>query len=211
IGNTTRALTKIERQLLDAGTLANLPGGLIVKGLRIADNEVPVAPGEFREIETGGLPIRDGFAPLPYKEPSSVLAALIGKLEESGQRLAGTMDIAVGDGRQDAPVGSTIALIDQSTRVMAAVHKRLHAAQRVELRMLARLFAAGGEVALVSGSSNRLAARDFADLSIVPVGDPNVPSQMQRQMRNVALLQMAAQAPDLFDKRAVYLRALHNL
>lgn len=214
IGNTTRALTKIERQLLDAGTLANLPGGLIVKGLRIADNEVPVAPGEFREIETGGLPIGDAFAPLPYKEPSGVLAALMGRLEESGQRLAGTMDIAVGDGRQDAPVGSTIALIDQATRVMAAVHKRLHAAQQVELRMLKRVFAARGETSwpyMAACRAGSVTGADFADLDIVPVGDPNVPSQMQRQMRNLALLQMAGQAPELFDKRAVYLRALGSL
>ena len=140
IGGVTKSATAILRQLIDAGTLANLPAGFKARGLNIQRSDDPVQPGEWRDVDTPGGTIRDSFMPLPYKEPSATLAQLLGLLVESGQRFASVMDNQTGDANSNAPVGTTVALLEKGQKVISAIHKRLHYAQRNEFKILKRLF-----------------------------------------------------------------------
>jgi len=137
IGGLTKSATSILRQLIDAGTLANLPAGFKARGLRVRDEDQPLQPGEFRDVDAPGSSIREAIMPLPYKEPSATLLQMLGVLIESGRRFASVTDLNVGEGSQANPVGTTIALLEQGTKVLSAIHKRLHYAQRQELRILA--------------------------------------------------------------------------
>ena len=141
IGGLAKASTSILRQLIDAGTLANLPAGFKARGMRIRDEDEPLQPGEFRDIDTTGGNLRENLIPLPIKEPSNVLMSLLGLLVESGKRFASIADMNVGDMNQAMPVGTTVALLERGTKVMSAIHKRLHYSQRVEFQLLARVFA----------------------------------------------------------------------
>jgi hypothetical protein len=206
LGNSARA-----RQLVDAGTLSNFPGGLRVKGMRIEDNNLAVGPTEFREIDTGGLPIQNAVMPLPYKEPSATLFQMRESIRQGADRLAGTMEIAVGDGRQDAPVGTTVALLEAATKIQSGVMKRLYLAMKREFRLIAKLFGKHLPAApypyAVPGASTAIMKQDFNHLvDVIPVADPNVTSSSQRMLKAEALLRMAQSNPQLHDLREAYRR-----
>ena len=209
LGNSAKTATTIRRQLIDAGTLNNFPGGLRVKGMRIDDNNLGIGPTEFREIDTGGLPIQNAIMPMPYKEPSSVSLELLRDTTESARGLASTAEIAVGEGRQDAPVGTTVALMEAATRVQSATLKRAHKALGKELKLIADLF---GEYLPeapypfpVRGGQAAIMKADFTNnIDVIPVSDPNISSSAQRMMRAEALLRFATQQPDLHDLRAAF-------
>lgn len=207
MGGVAKAITMLMRQLLDSGTLANFPGGLRIKGMKIDDSTVTIGPCEFKEIDTGGMPIGDAVMALPYKDPSEVLVKLLEWLNEAAQRLGSTMDLQVGEGRQDAPVGSTIAMIEQAIKLMSGCNKRLHVAQRKELRMMAKeLGRQPGAVYpwTVDGKQGKTIAEDFAGVDVIPVSDPNTPTHIQRLARADAKLKLAAAAPQIHDQRAAY-------
>jgi len=209
LGNSAKTATTIRRQLIDAGTLNNFPGGLRVKGMRIEDNNLGIGPTEFREIDTGGLPIQNAIMPMPYKEPSEVSLALLKETYEGARGLANTAEIAVGDGRQDAPVGTTVALMEAATRVQSATLKRSHKALGQELKMIADLFGEFGPEAPypfpVRGGQAAIMRQDFQNnIDVIPVSDPNISSSAQRMMRAEALLRFATQQPDLHDLRAAF-------
>lgn len=204
LGNSAKTATSIRRQLIDAGTLNNFPGGLRVKGMRIEDNNLGIGPTEFREIDTGGMPIQNAIMPMPYKEPSQVSLALLKETYEGTRNLANTAEIAVGEGRQDAPVGTTVALMEAATRVQSATLKRAHKSLGKELKLIADLF---GEYLPeapypfpVRGGMAAIMKQDFAtNVDVIPVSDPNISSSAQRMMRAEALLRFATQQPDMHD------------
>lgn len=215
LGNTTRALTAIERQLLDAGQFGNFPGLLITKhGQRQTTNQIRVPPGGCHEIDTGGMPLQDVVMPLPYKGASATLADIAEKIADDGRRLGGTTEIQAGEGRADVPVGTTIALIEQATKVVSVIHKRLHGAQQEEFEILKELFAED-PTALWKFAKNPARkwqmAEEFADLELVPAADPNVPSHIHRIMQATALVQLAQAAPQIYDLKNVHQRALETL
>jgi hypothetical protein len=207
LGNTAKTATSLNRQLIDAGTLNNFPGGLRVKGMRLEDNNLGIGPTEFREIDTGGLPIQQAIMPMPYKEPSVVLLDLLKETRDGARQLANTAEIAVGDGRQDAPVGTTVALMEAATRVQSATLKRAHKSLGRELKMIADLF---GQYLPdrpypfpVRGGQAAIMRQDFSsNVDVIPVSDPNISSSAQRMMRAEALLRFATQMPDIHDMRA---------
>jgi hypothetical protein len=204
LGNSAKTATAIRRQLIDAGTLNNFPGGLRVKGMRIEDNNLGIGPTEFREIDTGGLPIQNAIMPMPYKEPSQVSLELLKETYEGARNLANTAEIAVGDGRQDAPVGTTVALMEAATRVQSATLKRSHKSLGEELKLIADLFGEHLPEAPypfpVRGGMKAIMRQDFAsNVDVIPVSDPNISSSAQRMMRAEALLRFATQAPDQHD------------
>ena len=184
IGGLSKASTSILRQLIDAGTLANLPAGFKARGMRIRDEAEPLQPGEFRDIDTTGGSLRENLIPLPIKEPSNVLMQLLGLLVDSGKRFAAISDMNVGDMNQAMPVGTTVALLERGTKVMSAIHKRLHYSQRLEFNLLASVFAEylPPEYDFETGSGPRqIKLSDFDDrIDIVPISDPNIFSQSQR-------------------------------
>lgn len=214
LGNQTKALTAVWRILLDAGMFSNFPGGVRVKGTRQTTNEINPGPGEWPEIDTGPMDdIRKALMPLPYKEPSAVLIQLSEIIGQDAQRMAGAVEMEVGEGRANVPVGTIMAMIEQQTQVMAAVHKRLHTSQQKELMLLRELFADDPE-SLWKYNPNpkrQWTAEEFTNLSIVPASDPNVPAQMHRIMQATALITLAAQNPDLYNKREVHKRALKTM
>ena len=140
IGGLGRAATSILRQLIDAGTLANLPAGFKARGVRVRNDDEPLQPGEWRDIDAPGGNIRDAIIPLPYKEPSGTLAQLLGALIEGGRRFVSLADQQTADANGQAPVGTTVALLERGMKVMSAIHKRLHCSQKQEFRVLARIF-----------------------------------------------------------------------
>ena len=184
IGGLSKTATSALRQLLDAGTLSNLPAGFKAKGARIADDDSPIQPGEWRDIDAGGAELAASLMPLPYKEPSQTLFQLLGFTVEAGKRLASTADMQVGDGNQQAAVGTTIALLERGSMVMSAIHKRLYYAQTQEFEMLAKGF---GEYLPdeypydVPGASRKIKKADFNNMvAVLPVADPNIFSAAQR-------------------------------
>ena len=215
LGNLTNALTALTREAIDAGMFANFPGFLIAKSnSRQMTNEFRIPPGGGLPIETNGNPIRDMAMPLPYKEAGPGHMALIAQLREVAQRVGGTADTPVGEGKQDAPVGTTIALIEQATKVEGAVHKALHAAQAEEFRLLCDLFREDPE-SLWRGNKRSALGKDVEKFKaaldrcdIVPAADPNVPSHMHRVMRATAIKTLATANPALYNQVAVDSRIL---
>jgi hypothetical protein len=215
LGNTTNAITAAQRELLDAGMYANFPGFLYADtGARQNTNIFRVPPGGGALVKTGGMPINQAIMPLPYKEPSQTLMALIENMAQTGMRLGGTAEAAVGEGRSDAPVGTTIAMIDQATKVLNAVHKRMHASQAEEFAMLVRCFKENPES---FWQQNRKPARAWDQetflrgvnqVDLVPQADPNTASQTQRLMKIMALKQIQASNPTLYDPIAIDTAAL---
>ena len=208
IGGVTKSATAILRQLIDAGTLSNLPAGFKSRGLNIQRSDDPIQPGEWRDVDTPGGVIRDSFLPLPYKEPSGTLAQLLGLLVESGQKFAAVMDQGTGDGNQNAPVGTTVAMLEKGQKVISAIHKRLHYAQRSEFKILKRIF---GEVLpqeypyQVQGAQQSVFREDFTDnVDVIPVSDPNIFSTTQRIILAQTQLQMAQSAPQLHNMREAF-------
>ena len=208
IGGLSKASTSILRQLIDAGTLSNLPAGFKARGMRIRDEADPLQPGEFRDIDTTGGSLRENLIPLPIKEPSSVLMQLLGLLIDSGKRFAAISDMNIGDMNQAMPVGTTVALLDRGTKVMSAIHKRLHYAQRLEFNLLAGVFAEYLPPAYnydTGTSSREIKASDFDErVDIIPISDPNIFSQSQRITLAQELLQMVTSNPDLHGPLGVY-------
>ena len=208
IGGLSKASTSILRQLIDAGTLANLPAGFKARGMRIRDEDDPLQPGEFRDIDTTGGSLRENLIPLPIKEPSNVLMQLLGILVDSGKRFAAIADMNVGDMNQAMPVGTTVALLERGTKVMSAIHKRLHYAQRVEFKLLAKVF---GEFLppvynyQVGSGPGEVKQTDFDDrVDIIPISDPNIFSQSQRVTLAQELLQMVQSNPEIHGPLGIY-------
>jgi len=210
IGGLTKSATSILRQLIDAGTLANLPAGFKSRGLRVRDDDQPLQPGEFRDVDAPGSSIREAIMPLPYKEPSATLLQMLGVLIESGRRFASVSDLNVGDSNQAAPVGTTVALLEQGTKILSAIHKRLHFAQRQELRILAEVIknSTPSEYPYQSaGAEATIKASDFDDrVDVVPVSDPAMFSMSQRITMAQTQLQLAQAAPQIHDLYESYRR-----
>jgi len=215
IGGLSRTATAALRQLIDAGTLSNLPAGFKARGLRIRDDDTPLQPGEFRDVDAPGGQIRDSLMPLPFKGPDQTLYQLLGFVVDAAQRFATITDMKVGDGNQNAAVGTTVALLEQGSRVMSAIHKRLHYAMKTEFKILARVM----EESLppvypyeVPGAEATVKATDFDDkVDVLPVSDPNIFSQSQRIALAQTELQMAMQAPDIHNIPEVYRRVYDAL
>ena len=201
IGGLSKATTSILRQLIDAGTLSNLPAGFKARGMRIRDEADPLQPGEFRDIDTTGGSLRENLIPLPIKEPSSVLMQLLSILIDSGKRFAAISDMNIGDMNQAMPVGTTVALLERGTKVMSAIHKRLHYSQRLEFNLLASVFSEylPPTYNYDTGTAPReIKQTDFDErIDIVPVSDPNIFSQSQRITLAQELLQMVTSNPDI--------------
>ena len=208
IGGLSRTATSALRQLIDAGTLSNLPAGFKARGLRIRDDDDPLQPGEFRDVDAPGGAIRDSLMPLPFKGPDRTLFELLGFVVQAGQRFATITDMKVGDGNQNAAVGTTIAMLEQGSRVMSAVHKRLHYAMRQEFKILARVMSESLPQEYpysVAGDESSIMASDFDDrVDVIPVSNPNVFSQAQRIALSQTKMQLAAQAPEMHNMHEVY-------
>ena len=213
LGNLSRTATANLRQLIDAGTLANMPAGFKARGLRIADEGSPLQPGEFRDVDVPGGDLRTSLMPLPYKEPSGTLFQLMGFVVTAAQRFIGTTDMGVGDGRQEMPVGTTIALLERGAKIVSAVHKRLHAAMKLELKMLARLIAEDPQpYPYQVGVEGQIKLQDFdGRIDILPVSDPNIFSMSQRVVLAQEQLKLAQAAPDLHNLHEAYRRVYEAL
>jgi hypothetical protein len=210
IGGLSKTATSALRQLLDAGTLANLPAGFKAKGARIADDDQPIQPGEWRDIDAGGAELSSSLLPLPYKEPSQTLFQLLGFTVDAGKRLASTADMQVGDGNQYAQVGTTLALLERGSMIMSAIHKRMHYAQKLEFEMLAKgfgRFLPDEYPYSVPGASRAIKKKDFNDMvAVLPVADPNIFSAAQRITLAQTQLQLAQSAPQMHNMYEAYYR-----
>jgi hypothetical protein len=207
IGGLSRASTSILRQLIDAGTLSNLPAGFKARGARIRDDETPLNPGEFRDVDMVGMDLRQAIMPLPFKEPSQTLYSLLGTLIDSGRRFASMADMKVGEMQGNAPVGTTMAIMERGTKVMSAIHKRLHYSQKIEFKLLARIFAM--DVPMypyqVPGAPPEIKQTDFDDrIDILPVSDPNIFSMSQRIALAQTQLQLAQSNPEIHGPNGMY-------
>ena len=215
IGGLGRAATSILRQLIDAGTLANLPAGFKARGVRVRNDDEPLQPGEWRDIDAPGGNIRDAIIPLPYKEPSATLAQLLGALIEGGRRFVSLADQQTGDTNAAAPVGTTVAMLERGMKVMSAIHKRLHYAQKQEFRVLARIFRDNLPQEYpydVQGGDRTIMASDFdGRVDVVPVSDPNIFSMAQRVTLAQTQLQLAQSNPELHNLNAAYRRMYQAL
>jgi hypothetical protein len=202
IGGHARAATSLIRQLVDAGTLSNLPGGLKARGLRIKGDETPISPGEFRDVDLPSGAIRDNILPLPYKEPSQVLAALMDKIVADGQRFAATGDLKVSDMSSQSPVGTTLAILERMLKVMSAVQARIHYSMKQEFKLLAAIIRDNtpDEYDYEPETGSRKAKRsDYDMVDIIPVSDPNASTMSQRVVQFQAVLQLSAGAPQIYD------------
>ena len=208
IGGLSRTATAALRQLLDAGTLSNLPAGFKQRGVRVRDEAAPIQPGEFKDVDAPGGNLRDAFFPLPYKEPSGTLLQLMGIVVGAGQRFAAIADMQVGDGNQQAAVGTTVALLERGSRVMSAIHKRLYTAMRSEFKLLAKVFKTYLPPVYpydVVGASREIKQMDFDDrVDILPVADPNIFSMAQRITMAQTELQLATSNPQIHNLYGAY-------
>jgi hypothetical protein len=213
IGGLSRTATTALRQLLDAGTLSNLPAGFKQRGIRVRDEAQSIQPGEFRDVDAPGGNIRDAFMPLPFKEPSQTLLSLMGIVVQAGQRFAAIADMQVGDGNQQAAVGTTIALLERGSRVMSAIHKRLYVAMKQEFQLLAGIFKTYLPPEYpydVVGGQRNVKVTDFDDkVDILPVADPNIFSQAQRITMAQTELQLAQSNPQIHNLYEAY-RAMYT-
>ena len=208
IGGLSRTATQALRQLLDAGTLSNLPAGFKMRGIRVRDDAQPIQPGEFRDVDAPGGNLRDAFMPLPFKEPSATLLQLMGIVVQAGQRFASIADMQVGDGNQQAAVGTTMALLERGSRVMSAIHKRLYASLKNEFELLAKVFSSYLPPMYpydVVGGTRQIKQLDFDDkVDILPVADPNIFSQTQRINLAQTEMQLAMSNPQMHNLYQVY-------
>ncbi len=208
IGGLSRTATAALRQLLDAGTLSNLPAGFKQRGVRVRDEAAPIQPGEFKDVDAPGGNLRDAFFPLPYKEPSPTLLNLLGVVVQAGQRFAAIADMQVGDGNQAAAVGTTVALLERGSRVMSAIHKRCYAAMKSEFKLLSKVVSQYLPPEYpydVVGGQRNIKQADFDDrIDIVPVADPNIFSMSQRVTLAQTQLQIATSNPQLHNMYQIY-------
>ena len=209
IGGLSRAATSILRQLIDAGTLSNLPAGFKARGVRIRNDDEPLNPGEFRDIDVPGGDLKNSIVPLPYKEPSGTLAQLLGVIVDSGRRFAQVADAKISDVNSQAPVGTTVALIEQGSKIISSIHKRLHYGQKQEFRMLSEIFAENPVPYpyFVGNVAPQIMANDFdGRVDVLPVSDPNIFSMAQRLSLAQTQLQLAQAAPQLHNQYEAYRR-----
>jgi hypothetical protein len=208
IGGLSKASTSILRQLIDAGTLANLPAGFKTRGIRIRNEDEPIQPGEFRDVDAPAGSLREAIQPLPFKEPSATLLNLLGLLVSSGQRFASIAEIAVGEGNSQAPVGTTLALMEKSTKVLSAIHKRLHNAQKKEFGLLAAILADSLPPSYpyqVSGGVNEIKQSDFdGKVDIFPVSNPDIFSTSQRIVMAQEMMQLVQSNPEIHGPGGIY-------
>ncbi len=208
IGGLSRTATAALRQLLDAGTLSNLPAGFKQRGVRVRDEAAPIQPGEFKDVDAPGGNLRDAFFPLPYKEPSQTLLNLLGIVVQAGQRFAAIADMQVGDSNQAAAVGTTIALLERGSRVMSAIHKRCYAAMKSEFKLLSKVVSQYLPPEYpydVVGGARNVKQADFDDrIDVVPVADPNIFSMSQRVTLAQTQLQLATSNPQIHNLYQVY-------
>ena len=213
IGGLSRTATSALRQLLDAGTLSNLPAGFKQRGVRVRDEASPIQPGEFKDVDAPGGSLRDAFFPLPYKEPSPTLLNLLGVVVQAGQRFAAIADMQVGDGNQGAAVGTTVALLERGSRVMSAIHKRCYAAMKAEFKLLSKVVSQYLPPEYpydVIGGQRNIKQADFDDrVDIMPVADPNIFSMSQRITLAQTQLQIATSNPQLHNMYQIY-RNMYN-
>jgi len=202
VGGFAKSATSILRQLVDAGTLSNLPGGLKSRGLRIKGDDTPIAPGEFRDVDVGSGTIRDNILPLPYKEPSAVLAGLMDKIIEEGRRFAATSDMQISDMSANAPVGTTLAILERTLKVMSAVQARVHYALRQELKLIAgiiRDYTDDDYNYEPEHGDMQVKKEDYKHVDILPVSDPNAATLSQRVVQYQAVIQLSQSAPQIYN------------
>ena len=202
IGGLAKSATSLLRQLVDAGTLSNLPGGLKTRGLRIKGDDTPIMPGEFRDVDVPGGVIRDNITFLPYKEPSSVLYQLLGNIVEEGRRFASMADLKVADMNQEAPVGTTLAILERAMKVQSAIQARIHASLKQEYKILVGIIRdyTSPDYPYETEEGEGIKVQDFDDrIDVVPVSDPNAATMAQRIMQYQAAMQLAQQSPGLYD------------
>ena len=215
LGGLSRAATSALRQLIDAGTLSNLPAGFKARGIRIADDDSPLQPGEFRDIDAPSGDLRQGLMPLPYKGPDQTLFALLGYVVDAGKRFAAVADQKMGEGSQANPVGTTMAIIEQGSKIMSAIHKRLHYAQKKEFKILARIitdYLPPQYPYAVVGGNQMIKQTDFDDrVDIIPVSDPNIFSMSQRITLAQTQLQLAQANPQIHNQYEAYRRMYQSM
>jgi len=202
IGGYATAGTMLIRQLVDAGSLSNLPGGLKSRGLRIKGDDTPIAPGEWRDVDVPGGAIRDNILPLPYKEPSQVLLALLNQITEEARRLSGMADMKISDMSSQAPVGTTLALLERQLKTMGAVQARIHAAMKEEFKLLKEIireYTSPDYSYVPQDGTPQVKAEDYDIVEVIPVSDPNASTMAQRVVQYQAALQLAQGAPQLYD------------
>ena len=214
IGAYAKSGTSLIRQLVDAGTLSNLPGGFKTRGLRIKGDDTPIAPGEFRDVDVPSGTMRDNVMPLPYKEPSQTLLTLLNGIVEEGRRFANTADLQISDMSSQAPVGTTLAILERTLKVMSAVQARIHFSMKQELKLLKHIIAAytPDEYPYEPVEGSRFAKRsDYDNVDVIPVSDPNASTMAQKIVQYQAVMQLAQQNPQLFDLRLLNRQMLEVL
>jgi len=214
IGAYAKSGTSLIRQLVDAGSLANLPGGFKTRGLRVKGDDTPIAPGEFRDVDVPSGVMRDNIMPLPYKEPSQVLMALLNQIVEEGRRFANTADLQISDMSAAAPVGTTLAILERTLKVMSAVQARIHYSLKQELKLLKKIIAdnAPEEYDYEPEEGSRKARKsDYHNVDVIPVSDPNASTMAQKIVQYQAVMQLAAQSPNLFNMPLLYRQMLDVL
>ena len=214
IGGYAKSATSIMRQLVDAGTLANLPGGLKSRGLRIKGDDTPISPGEFRDVDVGSGTIRDNILPLPYKEPSMVLSGLMDKIVEEGRRFAATSDMKIADMSNQAPVGTTLAILERTLKVMSAVQARVHFSMKQELQLLAAIIRDYTDDEYnyePEDGTARAKKADYSNVEVLPVSDPNAATLSQRVVQYQAVIQLAQMAPQIYNLPVLHRQMLEVL
>jgi hypothetical protein len=214
IGGYAKSATSIMRQLVDAGTLSNLPGGLKARGLRIKGDDTPISPGEFRDVDLGSGNIRDNILPLPYKEPSMVLSGLMDKIVEEGRRFAATSDMKVADMSNQAPVGTTLAILERTLKVMSAVQARVHYSMKQELQLLAAIIRDYTDDEYTyepEDGTARAKKADYSNVEVLPVSDPNAATLSQRVVQYQAVIQLAQMAPQIYNLPVLHRQMLEVL
>ena len=214
IGGYATAGTMLIRQLVDAGSLSNLPGGLKSRGLRIKGDDTPIAPGEWRDVDVPGGAIRDNILPLPYKEPSQVLLALLNQITEEARRLSGMADMKISDMSSQAPVGTTLALLERQLKTMGAVQARIHAAMKEEFKLLKEIireYTSPDYSYVPQDGTPQVKAEDYDIVEVIPVSDPNASTMAQRVVQYQAALQLAQGAPQLYDMPRLHRQMLDVL
>ena len=214
IGAYAKSGTSIIRQLVDAGTLSNLPGGFKTRGLRVKGDDTPIAPGEFRDVDVPSGTMRDNIMPLPYKEPSQVLMTLLNGIVEEGRRFANTADLQISDMSAQAPVGTTLAILERTLKVMSAVQARVHYSLKQELKLLKKIIAeyTPEEYSYEPDEGSRFAKKsDYDDVDVIPVSDPNASTMAQKIVQYQAVMQLAMQSPNLFNMPLLYRQMLDVL
>ena len=214
IGAYAKSGTSLLRQLVDAGSLSNLPGGFKTRGMRAKGDDTPISPGEWRDMDVPSGTLRDNIMPLPYKEPSQALAALMDKIVEEGRRFANTADLQISDMSAQAPVGTTLAILERTLKTMSAVQARIHYSLKQELRLLKAIIAAytPEEYSYEPVEGDRRAKKsDYDDVDVIPVSDPNASTMAQKIVQYQAVFQLAQQAPNLFNMPLLYRQMLDVL